>query len=623
MSFYKKIEAQLHQYNIDPAKIIPGNRPGPIEILKISGLFPSLNLKHEEILLVFKKENQVWGLLSNEFLYIPNEQATAVADINQDVLVRYFSLEEAAFIRGCIDQYFNLKKESTKTLDDFLAKYKGLVENEEKTEAAEMPYFDAAYLEMLDHEAGEALKLCLDLNGDANFVQGLNRIFSPGEQAFDGYRAEHLLLADLIKAYNESGVAENEKSKFTLAFFFEVLQGNNLAKSVTLARLNEMVSKPSFNENIGKIKNAVFFQMPAGYEDVFILPQVLHKLNHTMLAKSGNLIYRFASIVCKADGIISEQEKTNLKKILDKTTQFKPDTASPSHQTVIPEGDSLELVMKELNELVGLDEVKKSISDLINFLKISRIRAEKELASLDVSLHSVFLGPPGTGKTTVARLLGRIYKHLDYLSKGQMVETDRAGMVAGYVGQTALKVDELVNQSKGGVLFIDEAYSLTNTDNTRDFGSEAVDALLKRMEDNRKDLVVVVAGYTEPMKYFIESNPGLRSRFNRYYEFNHFLPQQLLQIFQSFCSKYDFKPTPDAEDKLLATFELLYEKRDAGFGNARVVRNLFEQFIQNQANRIVALPEINEEILQTLTEEDVAEPKLTVQKVFLTVNQEE
>jgi stage V sporulation protein K len=623
MSFYKKIDAQIHQYHIDPAKIIPGNKPGPLEILKISGLFPSLDLKYEEILLVFKKEQQVWGILSNAYLYIHNQAITEIEGVNQSLLLQYFTAEEAAFILGCIDQYFHLKKESTRTLDDFLEKYKGLVENEEKTETAEMPYFDAAYLEMLGHEAGEALKLCLDLNGDANFVQGLNRIFSPGEQAIDGYRAEHLLLSDFIKAYNESGVAENEKSKFTLAFFFEVLQGNNLAKSVTLARLNEMVSKPSFNENIGKIKNAVFFQLPAGYEDVFVLPQVLHKLNHTLLAKSGNLIYRFASIVCKADGVISEQEKTNLKTILDKTTKFKSDDVNLSQQTVIPEGDNLEKVMQELNELIGLEEVKKSISDLINFLKISRIRAEKDLATLDVSLHSVFLGPPGTGKTTVARLLGRIYKHLDYLSKGQMVETDRAGMVAGYVGQTALKVDELVNQSKGGVLFIDEAYSLTNTDNTRDFGSEAVDALLKRMEDNRKDLVVVVAGYTEPMKYFIESNPGLRSRFNRYYEFNHFLPQQLLMIFQSFCTKYDFILTPDAEDKLLATFELLYEKRDVGFGNARVVRNLFEQFIQNQANRIVAFPEINEEILQTLTDEDIAEPKITVHKVFLTVNQEE
>jgi SpoVK/Ycf46/Vps4 family AAA+-type ATPase len=359
--------------------------------------------------------------------------------------------------------------------------------------------------------------------------------------------------------------------------------------------------------------------MPDAYANEYILVQILHKMQHDYLPKAANSLYRFATIVCKADGLITDEEKQRLKDILHKTSPQKAAGGVAHPHTPVPTDDSLEKVLDELNTLVGLEEVKKSIRDLINYLKVAKLRSDQQLASLDISLHSVFLGPPGTGKTTVARLLGRIYRHLDYLSAGQLVETDRAGMVAGYVGQTALKVDELVKASLGGVLFIDEAYALTNTDNTRDFGHEAVDTLIKRMEDHRRDLVVVAAGYTEPMKFFIESNPGLRSRFSRYFTFDHFYPQQLLEIMRSFCRKYDFILTEEAEEKLSDTFELLYEKRDEGFGNARVVRNLFEQITQQQANRLVALDELSQELLQTITEADIPEPGATVAQVFLTV----
>jgi stage V sporulation protein K len=176
----------------------------------------------------------------------------------------------------------------------------------------------------------------------------------------------------------------------------------------------------------------------------------------------------------------------------------------------------------------------------------------------------------------------------------------------------------VVKQSLGGVLFIDEAYSLAVEDGGRDFGQEAVDTLVKRMEDYRKQMVVVVAGYTEPLKYFVESNPGLRSRFNRFFMFNHFYPSELIEIIKTYCKSSDFILTEGASDKLLEMFDMMYEKRDESFGNARVVRNVFERCIQNQANRLVAIPELTNELLQTIEETDVPEPKYMVEQVFFT-----
>jgi SpoVK/Ycf46/Vps4 family AAA+-type ATPase len=195
-------------------------------------------------------------------------------------------------------------------------------------------------------------------------------------------------------------------------------------------------------------------------------------------------------------------------------------------------------------------------------------------------------------------------------------------MIAGFVGQTATKVDKVIQESLGGVLFIDEAYALTQNVMGNDYGSEAVNTLLKRMEDHREDLSVVVAGYTEPMKMFVESNPGLRSRFNRFFYFDHFTPEQLYQIFESFCKNADFIINEDAKEKLADTFELLVDKKDESFGNARVVRNLFEKCVQNQANRIIKLATISKKTLKTFTEEDIPEPKETQEQVSFSVDKE-
>jgi len=221
-----------------------------------------------------------------------------------------------------------------------------------------------------------------------------------------------------------------------------------------------------------------------------------------------------------------------------------------------------------------------------------------------VSRHLVFSGNPGTGKTTVARLISQIYKSLGILSKGHLVETDRSGLVGGYIGQTAIKVQELVQKALGGVLFIDEAYTLHSIE-AQDFGHEAIGTLLKFMEDHRDDFIVVVAGYTDKMEGFLESNPGLRSRFNKIIRFEDYGPLELVSILKLFCSKSHYRVSASVDEKLLDMFSSSYRDRDESFGNARLARNIFEEAIHNQALRIAPLSEISDEILCTIEAVDL------------------
>lgn len=623
MSLFKNIEKIVKSISPIHPTIKLGNNLTHNDIINISDSYKDVNLKDEEILLVSIDNNVPKFLLTDKYLYF-NKERISVFGYNIQLLenekYNWINKDDKIILRESLILINEAKIENKNTIDSFLNKYKKILTEEKENFQNTELFFDGKYIEMLQHETEEVIKLCQDLNNDPHFIQSLNLIFSSTDEAFDGYKAEHLLISDIIKAYNHVGFNENEKSKFTLAYFFESLQGKDLAKGISIQRLNQMTTNQSFLQNIEKIKSAEFIHTNQEYNDEYLMPSILFRMQHSLFMKSGNCIYRFASIVAKADGTVSEDEKIALKLILEKTTQPKVKTSGITSND-IPDGDNLDKVMAELDLLIGLEDVKKSFKDLANFLKVQKMRTDKGLTNIDISLHAVFMGPPGTGKTTIARLVGRLYKHLGYLDKGHLIETDRAGMVAGYVGQTAIKVNDIINESIGGVLFIDEAYSLTPQDGGRDFGSEAVDTLIKRMEDLRNKFVVIVAGYTEPMKLFVESNPGLRSRFNRFFKFEHFLPNQLLQVFESFCKKADFILTDDAKEKLLDTFEMLYEKRDEGFGNARVVRNLFERCIQNQSNRIVSIPKITKVILQSIEELDIPEPKATMEQVYFTISE--
>ena len=266
---------------------------------------------------------------------------------------------------------------------------------------------------------------------------------------------------------------------------------------------------------------------------------------------------------------------------------------------------NLEELMEELNSLTGLDSVKKEISNLTSLVKISKIRQEKGLKAPNISKHMVFTGNPGTGKTTVARLLGSIYKCLGVLSKGQLIETDRSGLVAGYVGQTALKTDEVIKKALGGILFIDEAYALSEGKGEGDFGQEAIDTLLKAMEDNRDDLVVIVAGYPDLMEGFLISNPGLKSRFNKFINFEDYSSAELIDILEGMCKKQVYKISKESKTFLIEKFDKILEDVPDGFANARTVRNLLEFAITNQAARIVNEENLDEEKLMTLELDDI------------------
>lgn len=328
--------------------------------------------------------------------------------------------------------------------------------------------------------------------------------------------------------------------------------------------------------------------------DDFAFCIILHNYNKDYENTYRKKMLRIATIIANADGKVTEVENQWLDEIMN--VGITEEAADEQHKVENPD--------EELNSMIGLSTVKDEINTLCNFVIMKKMREKEGLKSPNISYHCVFSGNPGTGKTTVARLLAGIYKDLGVLKKGHLVETDRSGLVAEYVGQTAVKTNKIIDRALDGVLFIDEAYTLANG-GTNDYGPEAIATLLKRMEDDRDRLVVILAGYNKEIESFINSNPGLRSRFNRYIHFEDYSAEELFEIFCLQIRKSEYVLADDAAQFLKEQMEDIVTGKPKDFGNARYVRNLFEKSIEAQANRLASMAKLTKEELKTITKADL------------------
>lgn len=426
----------------------------------------------------------------------------------------------------------------------------------------------------------------------------------------------HIIMTDGLRCLEGLGeaVALDSKEGFGLtALSWGLMCDNGFPEYRNLERFQQTTSSM-----INYIQMVKSFAAKNFNADGLVLPEILAQCDSNLLDKYMVLLHQWALTVAKADGKITEQEETWLKEMTvvhnepprswslhnDKPA-LSPVTATDDNKSVQTQTELLRMdPLKELNEMIGLDSVKEEIRTLYNFIKIQKMRENNGMKSSSVSYHCVFTGNPGTGKTTVARIVAEIYKELGILNKGHLVETDRSGLVAEYVGQTAVKTNKIIDSALDGVLFIDEAYSLSEG-GQGDFGKEAIATLLKRMEDDRDRLVVILAGYSSNMKGFINTNPGLQSRFNRYINFPDYTSSELYDIFVSNVKKNDYSLSSEAEPWLRTVLDIAIINKDCNFGNGRFVRNLFEKTIQNQANRISIQEDITAADLKQIRSEDI------------------
>lgn len=435
-------------------------------------------------------------------------------------------------------------------------------------------------------------------------------------------------LTDTIMCYRQLGYGLdlNRKEGVGMTIFLILLSVRD-AQETILNRDFVMTLIKDAQDFLEAFDRVITIKSPDG---AMLVPVVLRKgkIDSEAVDKYCVLFYRFASTMAKIDGNVSGTESEWLSTLVKITpsdgsqndvalSEHTAEVAEENSRKGIPASEKQERVRvveqnpepgtaeKELAGLIGLQTVKAEVSKLSNYVKMQQLRKQKGMMSVPVTYHCVFTGNPGTGKTTVARILAGIYRDMGVLRKGHLVETDRSGLVAEYVGQTAVKTNKLINSALDGVLFIDEAYTLVQGGSGDSYGPEAVATLLKRMEDDRNRLVVILAGYSGPMKQFIDSNPGLRSRFNRFIHFDDYSSEELMAIFRLNASKYDYLLDHKAEERLRELFAEAVAVKDEHFGNARFVRNIFEKVMENQASRLASSTDITEDKLRTILSEDI------------------
>lgn len=441
--------------------------------------------------------------------------------------------------------------------------------------------------------------VCAFIRADGRFsFERLKGAFFLGESIFRGTR-----------------MVQPEITETTLASFQQSLQKNWMA--APLERPTTIFFLQQWDESLGtnyadqmrdffRRLSTIFLNAdgPPSTESQRVFEEYEGLLeNAVSAAKEANRPFKSAPGSIPIGDQIADHAKRSLAEY--KSHPGKKSSATSMSTVLSDSVPALETLLGELNGLIGLAQVKQDVADLANYIKVQQLRRARGLKSPEISLHMVFHGNPGTGKTTIARLLSKIYKELGVVSKGHLVETDRSDLVAGYVGQTALKVRAVAEKALGGILFIDEAYALKRGEDSQDFGNEAIETLLKFMEDNRQDLVVIAAGYPVEMKRFLDANPGLQSRFNKALSFPDYAPNELMDIFLRLCKESDYKLREAAQATLSDYFRVAYQNRDSKFGNARLVRNIFERAITNVANRVVQNPQADNSALELIEDSDI------------------
>lgn len=443
-------------------------------------------------------------------------------------------------------------------------------------------------------------------------------------------------IANLLQAANVGNIA-SEKMSLKELLHFELLKfavylsdadGNMDEKELSVIR--ESLSIDSTAEELEKMKkregiNSSFGEKIPTVLKYPVLADAAHKISPDPFRGQKAMVYYDTfklfgqTILAVHTNDVDELEASRFTEYIERMEKFikgygiwyvgdrkvyKPiePAIEETPEDIQEKADKLEELLAEFNSLTGLGGVKHQVNSLVNLMRVQKMRKEQGLKVSDVTKHMVFSGNPGTGKTTVARMLAEIYKYLGVLSKGQLVEVDRGGLVKGFIGQTATRVQEVVDEALGGILFIDEAYTLTVGKGEGDFGQEAVDTLLKAMEDHRDELIVIVAGYTDLMEQFLNSNPGLKSRFSNFIYFEDYTADELLDILHKNLVKQEYTLSDDAEQKAKELIEARVANKPENFANARDIRNFMEHAISNHATRVVELEEAlkDKKVLSTL-----------------------